>query len=162
MAAKQQLGSKVHERNRVREVLLTIMVLVAAVVAYFEIGQPLVQGDAPAAAVRQMCAAEMRHDYLAVYALLSSRFIQRFNLNAVQFVESQQGRDQQFGPVQTCAIAGRDYGAMLFDTGAAFRVTATLGGSGSPYTDTGTIRLVNEHGWKISDVQIDDIFFFAG
>jgi len=148
-------------RYIVRGLFVVIVVLLAAVVVYFDIVQPLTQGDAPAAAVRQLCADEVRQDYVAAYALLSSRFIDRYGLNQDQFVRWQQLRDQQHGPVQACAIVGRDYAAALLNTGAAFRVTATLGDS--HYTVTGTIQLVNEHGWKISsEGTIDDVLYLAG
>lgn len=151
-------------RPVVRGCFVMVVVLLAAVAAYFEIVQPLVQGDAPEAAVRQMCSDVMRQDYVAAYALLSSSFIHQFQLNEERFVQSQQGRDQQYGRVQACTVLGRDSGAALFTTGAAFQVTATLVGTGSSssYTDTGRIGLVDEQGWKISDEQIDDILYFAG
>jgi hypothetical protein len=161
--ANQQRDAR-SARPDVRGCLVACVVLVAAVAAYFELVQPLVQGDAPEAAVRHMCADVMRQDYVAAYALLSSGFIRQFQLNEDYFVQSQQGRDQQYGRVQACTVLGRDSGAALFTTGAVFQVTATLGGSSStgPYTDTGSIGLVDEQGWKISDEQIDDILYFAG
>jgi hypothetical protein len=139
-----------------------IVVLVAAVAGYFELAQPLLQGDAPAAAVRQMCADEMRHDYEAVYRLLASSFIHQFQLDADTFVQSQLARDQGFGPVVACAVGGRDYRASLWNAGAALLVTATLSDDHFTQTATGTIWLVHEGGWKISDESLDAILFFAG
>jgi hypothetical protein len=162
--ASQQRKERI-DRNLSRGCLsatLVLLVLFAAVVGYFEIAQPLLQGDAPAVALRKLCADEMHQDYVAAFGLLSSRFIQQYGLDQDKFVQVQQGRDQQHGPVVACAIVGRDYGMALFNTDASFRVTATLDESGSPYTDTGTIQLVNEGGWKISTEEIDDILYLAG
>jgi hypothetical protein len=175
MANQQRIEG--NSRKSGRGAFVVIVILVAVVVGYFEIVQPVLQGDAPAAAVRQLCADEMQQDYVAVYALLSSTFIQQFRLNETQFVQQQQGRDQGKGTVQACAIVGRDYGMSLWTTGAVFRVTGTLSqlqnlyqytGTGPVevvarhYTDTGTIEVVNDHGWKISSEGIDDILYLAG
>src|SRR5260370_33756225 len=175
MANQQRIEG--NSRKSGRGAFVVIVILVAVVVGYFEIVQPVLQGDAPAAAVRQLCAGEMQQDYVAVYALLSSTFIQQFRLNETQFVQQQQGRDQGEGTVQACAIVGRDYGMSMWNTGAAFRVTGTLSqlqnlyqytGTGPVevvarhYTDTGTIEVVNDHGWKISSEGIDDILYLAG
>lgn len=177
MAKQQRFAG--NSRKSGRGAFVVIVILVAMVVGYFEIVQPVLQGDAPAAAVRQLCADEMQQDYVAVYALLSSTFIQQFRLNETQFVQQQQqqGRDQGEGTVQACAIVGRDYGMSMWNTGAAFRVTGTLSqlqnlylytGTGPVevvarhYTDMGTIEVVNDHGWKISSEGIDDILYLAG
>jgi hypothetical protein len=104
-----------------------------------------------------MCADGMRQDYTAAYALLSSSFIQRFRLAPRGFVRSQQGRDQRIGPMRACTVLGRDFGAAFLNTGAAFQVAATLDDGHVHSTDTGTIWLVDENGWKISDEQSDRI-----
>jgi hypothetical protein len=163
MASQRRIRIPRRPRSAARvDVLVAIAALVVAIVGYFELVQPALQGDAPAAVVRQMCVDEMRQDYAAVYALLSSSFIQRYQLTPSGFIRSQQGRDQGIGPMRACTVLGRDYGASFLNTGAAFRVTATLDDGHFHTSDTGTIWLFNENGWKISDEQIDDILFFAG
>jgi hypothetical protein len=163
MASQRQVRISRRSRSAARvDALVAIAALVAAIVGYFELVQPVLQGDAPAAVMRHMCADEMHQDYTAVYTLLSSSFIQRFRLTPSSFVHSQQGRDQGIGPMRACTVVGRDFGASFLNTDAAFRVTATLDDGHFRSTDTGTIRLEDENGWKISDEQIDDILFFAG
>ena len=146
----------------VRGVAVVTVVLGVAIPGYFEVVQPSMQGDAPAAVVRQMCADELQQDYMAVYALLSSSFIQQDRLNQGQFVHLQQVRDQQFGLVVACTLVGRDYRLSLFNVGAVFQVRATLNEGRISYTGTGPIELVNENGWKISSEGIDAVLHFAG
>jgi hypothetical protein len=145
----------------VRGVIVVLVVVVVAIPGYFDVVQPRIQGDAPAAAVRQLCADERQQDYVAVYALLSTSFIQQHQLTEAGFVQSQQGRDQKSGPVFACTIVGRDYWLSLWNMGAVFRVTVTLNDGSTPYTATGPIELVNDNGWKISSEGIDDVLSFA-
>jgi hypothetical protein len=109
-----------------------------------------------------MCADEVHQEYAAVYALLSSAFIQQYRLSEAGFVQAQRGRDDQVGLVVTCSIVGRDYVMSLFNLGAAFQVTITLNDGPTPSTDTGPIGLVNDNGWKISSEGIDAALSFAG
>ena len=143
-------------------VVVVIVVLVVAVPAYFDVVQPRIQGDAPAATVRQMCADELHQDYLAVYALLSSAFIEQYQLTEPGFVQAQRGRDDQVGLVVACSIVGRDYVMSLFNLGAVFQVTITLNEGPTPSTDRGPVGLVDDNGWKISSEGIDSALAFAG
>jgi hypothetical protein len=162
MASGQRIPRDANNRYVARALLVLIAVLVVGVPGYFEVAQPVLQGDAPAAAVRQMCADERKQDYVAVYALLAPSFIQQYQRTEATFVQSQQSRDRGYGPVVTCAITGRDYGLSMWNTGAVFTVTVTLGVGPAAYTDTGPIGLVDDHGWKISLMGIDAVLFFAG
>jgi hypothetical protein len=146
----------------VRGVAIVTVVLGLAIPGYFDVMQPSMQGDAPAAVVRQLCADELQQDYMAVYTLLSSSFIQQYRLNQDQFVQSQQVRDQQVGLVVACTNVGRDYRLSVFNLGAVFQVRATLTGGRTAYTGTGPIELVSENGWKISSEGIDAVLHFAG
>ena len=96
MASQLQIPRRSRAAARV-DALVAIAALVAAIVGKFELVQPVLQGDALAAAVRQMCTDEMHQDYAAVYVQLSSGFIQRYQLSQSGFVRSQQGRDQGIG-----------------------------------------------------------------
>jgi hypothetical protein len=161
MTSGQRILGDANVRNVVRALVVLIAVLVA-VPGYFEIVQPVLQGDAPAAAVRHMCVDERQQDYVAVYALLTASFIQQYELTEAKFVQSQQSRDKGYGPVVSCAIMGRDAGLSMWNTGAVFTVTVTLGVGPAAYTDTGPIELVDDHGWKISSEGIDAALYFAG
>jgi hypothetical protein len=144
----------------VRGLVVVVVVVVVAIPGYFDVVQPRIQGDAPTAAVRRLCADERQQDYVAVYALLSSAFIQQYRLNEAQFVQSQQGRDQQVGLVLACTVVGRDYWLSLWNMGAVFQIKATLNGR-TLHTRTGPIGLVNDNGWKISSAGVDDVLSFA-
>lgn len=158
----QRIPGDANDRDVARALVVLLVVLVVAIPSYFEVVQPVLQGDAPAAAMRQMCADERQQDYVAVYALLSSSFIQQYELTEATFVQSQQGRDKGYGPVVACAIVGRDYGLSMWNTGAVFTVTVTLNDGPNPSSGTGPIELVDEHGWKISYEGIDDVLYLAG
>ena len=162
MTNQQRIRGDANNRDVIRALVVLIVALVVAVPSYFEIAQPLLQGDAPAAALHHMCTDEQQQDYVAVYALLARSFIQRYELTEATFIQSQQGRDKGYGPVVTCAIAGRDPGLSMWNTGAVFTVTVTLGAGPAPTTDTGPIGLVDDHGWKINSEAIDDALFLAG
>lgn len=162
MTSGQLIPGDANARDVVRALVVLIVVLVMALPGYFEIVQPALQGDAPAAAVRHMCVDERQRDYVAVYALLASSFIQQYELTEAKFVQSQQRRDKGFGPVVACSIMGHDYGLSMWNTGAVFTVTVTLNDGSTPYTDTGPIELVDDHGWKISSEGIDAALYFAG
>jgi hypothetical protein len=164
MASWQRIEQRNATSRRVVRGLVLVVVIVVLVVAvpgFFDVLQPRLQGDAPAAAVRQLCAGELHQEYVAVYALLSSSFIQQYQLTEAGFVQAQRGRDDQVGLVVACAIMGRDYVLSLFNLGAEFQVTITLSGGPTPHTDTGPIGLVDDNGWKVSSEGIDAALAFT-
>jgi hypothetical protein len=161
MASWQRIEGDAKVFGIVRGVVIVLVVLVLAIPGYFDVLQPRLQGDAPAAAVRHLCADELHHDYIALYALLSSDFIQQHRLTEAGFVQAQQARDEQVGLVIACSVVGRDYVLSLFNMGAVFQVKATVNDGPTPSTTTGPIGLVNDNGWKISSEGLSDALAFA-
>jgi len=132
--------------------VLSIIVLLG-LMAYRDAGPLFTEGDAERSVVRQLCADEISQNYAAVYDMLSTGYRQSFlQENQAGFVEALQHRDQQYGPVQQCSIAGRDIPGTLFSFGGAvFQVSVTLGDG---TTHTGPVSLVNNGGWKIDQTDL--------
>jgi hypothetical protein len=131
-------------------VLLSAGILVVGAIVVLFVLPPLIQGDAPSAVVRQLCAAEQRQDYAAAYALFAPSY---HNLiDEASFVQGLRQRDAREGAVRACTVTGRDYARVIGFKNAAFDVVVTLGDG----THTGTVQVDDEQGWavQITDPQL--------
>jgi hypothetical protein len=129
------------------------IIVLLCVMALRDTGPLFTEGDAETTAVRQLCADEANQNYAAVYELISTGYRQGYlQENQDGFVEALQQRDQRYGPVTSCTIAGRDIPGTLFSFGGAvYQVSVTLGNG---TTHTGLITLVNSGGWKIDQFDL--------
>jgi hypothetical protein len=137
-------------RTGVLALVVCLLLLLGAVIVYFDVVPIVSQGDAQAAAVRQFCGDQVHQDYTAAYSLLASDYTKPINLDPSQFAQTLQQRDQRYGPVRACAIIGRDYVRTFASTafgeiGFVFQITVTL----DEGSHAGNITVMNDHGWKI-------------
>jgi hypothetical protein len=141
----------------VLSLLVAVLVLAVAIVAFTDVGPLTSQGDAQYAAVRQFCASQARQDYTAVFGQFASAYLAvgqldpaQYQLDQEQYTKTMTLRDQTDGPVRSCVVTGRDYpatfaSALFLERGFVFQVRATR----TAGTRSGALTLVDDHGWKV-------------
>jgi hypothetical protein len=141
----------------VLSLLVAIVVLVVAIVAFTDVGPLISESDAQYTAVRQFCASQARQDYAAAFGQFASAYVSvgqldsgQYQLDLAQYTDTMTRRDQTDGPVQSCVVTGRDYpatfaSALFFERGFVFQVRVTRAAG----TWAGALTLVKDHGWKV-------------
>lgn len=134
----------------VQGILVVSAVLIAGLVLFgsLQLGFVSRQGPYPQNAVQQFCHALVARDYATAWNLVDPDALGEEN----QFLQANQARDTQIGPVSRCVVVGRNYFATLNLSEAAFEVAVTLPDG----RHQGTIMLrAGEHDWRITYIASD-------
>jgi hypothetical protein len=106
------------------------------------------QYQAPGSAAQQFCNDLKAQDYVAAYSMLSSGLTAQYPSD--EFSLGAKTLDQTEGAVTSCgAASGNGYNYTLFSSTASIFTIINRAQAGSL---TGTLHLVNQNGWKISEI----------